>query len=460
MKLIEQFTDTDYGATSYFYEYPNKARVVITVKEGIKDFAVDAILKAGAYFEKDLEVKYGTAHFLEHLLTNPNRVLKTRQEQDNYRFGNSLRPEIFWNASTSFKVMYFYSWGHPKGAARMLDYIKYELDFPIERFKEFLEKERGIIKAELERNYKTIEEDPTYNFYLFTLKGVQEELARRVIGDKESISSIDVDDLYKFYKSLFSSDNLVIAIQAGKYPSKALLNKIEKLAYSLPENKKGTNLAISEGKPDPNFKYKHFKKKGEQGVFASFSFPYKRPEQIDYKLGVINYFTASLISHLGFKHLRENHGLVYSLDTFNEFLSWNYKIKGFKLSFGIEKFQEVFEKLYDLLYKDINVFLESEEGGKWFQSQISKYIFNRTVNYDGDYATNLGINWTIDKKIDLYDYNISIEEAKKLTIPKLKKYVNDFLTGSPYVWIVSDLDDSIISEEFEKTKLYKKFSKS
>ena len=87
MKIIKKYKDKDYQAESTTYLLKSGLRVVHTEKKALKDVSVKIVFLGGTYFEQELKVPFGTAHFCEHMLCNPNRVLNSRDKMDLYKFG-------------------------------------------------------------------------------------------------------------------------------------------------------------------------------------------------------------------------------------------------------------------------------------------------------------------------------------------------------------------------------------
>ncbi len=61
------------------------------------------------------------------MLCNPNKYVKTYQEQKEYEFGTRTRAEISRNAATWYKFVSYLGTCHPKSADRLLKYLQYQI---------------------------------------------------------------------------------------------------------------------------------------------------------------------------------------------------------------------------------------------------------------------------------------------------------------------------------------------
>ena len=457
MKLIQEWSDGRYLSKNSIYQLKNGVKLIVVKKRGTKDFVIEACFAAGAYFEEDINVPSGTAHFLEHMMTNPNGKFKNEDEMDKFKFGNRSKPSIYSNAWTSQKHMAFFAYGHNKATSRILEFLKANLDYPIERFGEFVERERGIIQAELQRNYRKEAKDDALASARYLHEPLYKPFGRRVIGTKESISSISLEDLELYYKSLLTQDNLVLAIQTSKDLTRPQLELIESIGQRLPKNKKQIEVPFATD-DNSEARIKHFQKDDAEGVFLSFSyFIPTRLDQVPHIEFIPNYFMRSLIGYLGFKIFREKLGLVYSMDHFRSYPLWfNYQY-GFKLSFNKDVYPKVLDRLYEFIDKDLEEYLKSEDGKNWLESEISDYIFLRNVNYDGDYAQNLALDEVFKDREYIQTWEEAVEHAKSITTERLIEEVQKWKKLKPKIWSVTEYKDEEIYDIFKESKLYKYF---
>jgi predicted Zn-dependent peptidase len=459
MTLIKEWFDGRYLSKNSIYQLKNGIKIVIVKKRGAKDFVAEACFAAGSYFEDDIGVPQGTAHFLEHMLTNPNSKFKNEDEIDKFKFGNRSKPSVYSNAWTSHKYMTFYAYGHQKGTNRILQFLKATLDYPTERFTEYMERERGVIQAELQRNYVKEAKDDSLASVKYLHEPLYQAFGRRVIGTKSSIAAISLEDLNNYYSNLITQDNLVLAIQTSKDLTQSQLKIIESFGQKLPKVKQEVTVPLVTD-DNSELSIRHFQKEDTEGIFMSFSYfiPTRRDE-VPHVEFIPNYFLRSLIGYLGFKIFREKLGLVYSMDHYRSYPLWfNYQY-GFKMSFDRTVFQKVLDRLYEFIDKDLEEYLLSEDGKHWLESEISDYIFLRNVNYDGDYAQNLALDEVFKDREYIQLWEDAVEHAKSITTERLIEEVQKWKKLKPKVWSVSEYKDEEIYDIFKESKLYKYFKK-
>lgn len=159
MKLKYKFKNKYHNITYKVYETENGIKVLHLDNPATVEFDFSILFKAGTSFEEKENVPHGTAHFLEHMLLNPNKTFKTKEEINKFEQGNKTRPAVNTNANTTRKNIYITSNSNQKGYMRSLERVESILEFPKRKFALQMEKERGIILAEKSRKLKK-EKDP------------------------------------------------------------------------------------------------------------------------------------------------------------------------------------------------------------------------------------------------------------------------------------------------------------
>ncbi len=455
LTLLDTWDDSRYKAQNHLFKLSTGLKLLISVKKDIQDFDVNILFKGGNYFEDQVGVPAGTAHLMEHMLMNPNKVLKTREEQRAFEFGNRNKPKIYPNAWTGNKMLNFYATSHPKGALRCLELLKYVMDYPVERFAEFLETEKGIVLAELNQKKKE-EKDPQLAYLRFIFEDNYKGFNRRVIGTEESIGKITVDDLIKYKDNIVHQKNCIIAVQTNKKPSPKLIDSISEFVDIIPAGKKGVRYKpmIIKNK----FKYDHFKDDEAKGVELTISFFDQMEKEPEYKNNVFFHLVVALMNYQSFRVLREQKGLIYASQSLWIQAGWSNYNKGFYMTFEKKNLEDVLEHLYNLLTSECIKFLDTEQGVKWFESEISKYIFTRSISYDPNYSSNISTDALTEEKSYKYMYEEAVKFAKLLTIEEVKKYFQSFYIEKPaHIWFESPYEKKEIIGEFEKSKIYKHY---
>ena len=165
---------------------------------------------------EEVFVPDGVAHFLEHKMfeqpdgTNSLDTLMALGLDANAYTTNDHTAYLFECSEDET----FY-----KGLDELMDYVQspYYTD-------ENVEKEKGIIGQEI----MMYDDDPGFQLYLNTLKGLYEKFPIRIdiAGSIDSISKIDPDVLYKCYNTFYNPGNMVLVV-SGNFEPEEILQEIK-----------------------------------------------------------------------------------------------------------------------------------------------------------------------------------------------------------------------------------------
>lgn len=452
MKILEKWKDKYYFATNYIYKSTSGLKIVYSYKPDLYQSYIHFNVFGGSYFERQIGVPDGTAHFAEHLLCNPNKSLKNLNQIREYKFGNRRRPQIYSNAFTSRKVLCLYADGNSKGFDRMLNYIKYQLQIDNSMlFKEFTN-ERNVILAE-ELRARPIEKDSSLAYDKFMSEDVYPDFCKRVIGTTESINSITQEHVETYLKQAFNIENCFLTIQSNLKPDKEMLKKLDSFAKSIRLNSGNKfNVEIKDYKKE--LKISHFFDDNVQGVFFSYNIRKSFIDNISYTNDVYRYLVDRAIGYLFNEILREKYNFIYGSEAINSIYMWNDWLRGFKMTIKKEHVLDVFNIINKILVEEVVKFLSSNKGKVWFKSQVSNYIFYPTLNFNEEYALNISTSLLTGIGNYNYDYGKSIDAAKRVTIEEIiESFKNDYLKIPPYLWFVSAFKENDIFEELNKSEL-------
>ena len=454
MKLISQFSNKYNNITYKTYELENGIKLLHLDNPATIDFDFAIMFKAGSSFEIDQKVPKGTAHFLEHMLLNPNSVFKSKEEIDRFEQGNKDRPAIYTNGYTSKKYMAFTCHSNEQGYMRVLDRLDSILEFPKRKFSNQMEKERGIVLAEKSRRPKK-KKDNHLMCLEFLFKGIQDEFVYDGLGEAEDIKKIGIDDLEKFFKNRFTSGHCVLAMQSNGDLRKSIENRIEQLSQKIPS---GNRYDLRDIDMKNRWRVGTFTEEKSSGVSIDFIYFDKKDEKIDYKKYGIQYIYGRLLDWLAFDILREKMSLIYDFSVYRlKNLSFDYDINGFRFTTPKEKASKMLTELHTLLYKTSISFLKSKRGKEWFDDVISTYIFPRTTKFDEELAENAVSILLEDGEI--FNSNTAVREAKKITIQDIKEYLDERLKTPPHIWVESDMSNKEMKKLINDSPFTKEFSK-
>ena len=454
MKLISQFCNKYNNITYKTYELDNGIKLLHLDNPATIDFDFAIIFKAGSSFEIKESVPKGTAHFLEHMLLNPNSTFKTKSEIDRFEQGNKEKPAIYTNAYTTRKNIYFTCHANEKSNLRVLDRLQSILQFPKKKFANQMEKERGIILAEKSRKAKR-EKDAYLMSLEFLFKGIQDEFTYDVLGEKEDIESIGIDDLEKFFKNRFVSGNTAFAIQSNGELNKAISNKIEEISKEIPIDNQDNHREVE---LKNKWRVGSFTEDRANGISISFIYFDKLDKQINYKQYAIEYIYGRLLDWLTYDILREQKSLIYDFSVYKVgHMSFDYSMNGFRFVTEGKKAKLMLEELYTLLYTTSFLFLKSKKGKEWFDDVISTYIFPRTTKFNEELAES-AVTALLEES-EIFNSNTAVREAKKITLEDIREYLEKRLEVAPHIWIESDITKKEMKKLIEESPFAKRFNK-
>ncbi len=363
------------------------------------------------------ESKNGISHVLEHM------VFKGSSKFDLYQIAANIEKngnEI--NAYTSKEQTCFYITSNVDTYLNVLEILYDVCFFPTFPEEEF-EKEKNVVLQEL----KTSLDDPSdvlYEKFMEVCFG-SSPLGRNIIGTMQSLKNIKRDDVIDYAKEHYNLGNSVFSI-SGNFAQQDLESKFLELGIETKENTKHevnyTNNKYKGGEILFNKKdmFQSYTMIGFEGVNASH-------EDIHALILFLNILGSGMSSRL-FLNIRENLGLVYSIDTFNE----AFKKNGV---WGVDFIcaKKNTSKIIELILKEIEdikqngVQKEELEKGKnlllssMYRSLDSAYSsFNKNINQFLTFGEIKDHKKEIEKikNIKLEDVR---EVAKKYSVSKMSK---------------------------------------
>jgi predicted Zn-dependent peptidase len=456
MKLIKHWFDERNNITNYLYEASNGVKLLSAVNPITTDVYVSAAFRAGSCFEPIVGVPHGTAHFLEHLFDNQNRVFKTRKAIDEFEYGDKGKPTLNINASTSKKYVYLYGYSNERGFDRLLTRLKSIIQYPRELFKDHIEEERKIILAEMMEDPKP-EKDRTLSYDTFALGNQLPEFVHRIIGSYEGIKQLNADDIEKYYETMIGDRHAIFSVQSRVELSSGELAWFEEVASSLPRLTKAVEPPNEHLENFHDFCY--FQDDRDEGVFYSFGYFQPVPHDIDYRQRTLFLCMGDLLNKLSFDILREKKGLIYGFDIFAErYLGFDHEVYGFSCNVETKNAKKALDAVEKLIYKESLEFLRSKAARKWFESTISTFVFPHTSAYDPEYAKYRATD--IFEGREVYLFTKSIAVAKKLTLGDLLYYVErELIAKPPHVWVSASAPKEDMEKMLRSSKLAKRWEK-
>ena len=454
MKKLYTFTDTLTKIHHTIYQLDNGIKILHVKNPSSIEYVLTVIVKAGSTFENINNVPHGTAHFLEHILAgNPNKLLKTKFDIDEFESGTKEDPEIYSNAFTSAKYIHFYSYGNEDGLKRINQRIKSIVDYPLENIPKYIEKERKIILAEQSHMNKE-EFDRNLQFSKFIYDNKENGFTHPLIGTKQDIKNITTRDIEKFFKNQFVSENTIITIQNGRELTTSEREEIEDIGDIFQQKKSKVQFQNPEIVKDK--RAYHFTDNQIEGVSISLLFPQSHEKKIDYRNEVLEYLFRSVIRKISHDYLREKLGLIYSANIFNHsYLNFKERFVGYEVTMQSKNFTKTLKAIDTIIEDKLEHFLNSKEGRVWFESVISGYIFPRNIPYKTNYAEYKGL--ALIEGEEVFELDKAVNSALSITIKDVIKFSKEFFRTTPLFWLESDRKDDRYVKILKESKLYNRF---
>lgn len=448
----DSWKDYYHNIHNHLITLKNGVKLAITVNNETKETDFSAVIHGGAYFEDQIGVPKGTAHFLEHMIVgNPNSFLQTKNALDEYPMGTRYKAPFYHNAFTNTEFIQINGYGNAHATKRVIRFILQQLRYPTSRFEEFIEKERSIILNESKQRKKE-EHNGYLQFNRFFFGEKYPEFSHDVLGNQDTISKITVQDLQKYYSHIVTKENVILTYHSTTFPSDDLLELIVKLTNTLPEKNK--RLHVKKSPLEKKFKYKIFKDDQRQNIFCSLNYFYKIDQKIDYRRDRLYFYLSSALKKLLHDYIREEKMLVYEIGTINTRELFDYKDRGIYFLCQTEDLAIVLDEIMYVINEHIFDFLQSERGVKWLNDFISEYLFPRDSTVDRNY-TEMIAQEILSGEIYKFDYRKAKAAAREITTKDVTEFIKKYFQKLPYVWIETNEDEKEVEKMFKKTKLFK-----
>jgi len=284
----------------------NGLKVIIAPMKGTRAVTVLILVGTGSRYES--EQLNGITHFLEHMFfrgTNKRASAKIISETID-RVGGEL------NAYTSEESTGFFIHLASPHLELALDVLcDMLLNSKFER--EEIEKEKGVILEEINM-HQDRPDVQVANIYKSLLYGNQ-PLGWEVIGKKDVIKNIDREKLLAYREKNFSPNNTVISI-AGDVEHGKTSALVKKYWGRWKNRKRPSYLPLEEKQTVPATNQQYRKTDQAYLCLGTRTFAYEHPDY--YVLRVLNMILGGMISSRLFVRLREEEGIVYSVDSLRE----------------------------------------------------------------------------------------------------------------------------------------------
>lgn len=454
MKLVTQFENKYNKITYSLYELDCGIKLIYLKNPATINFDFYALHQAGCIYEDSENVPHGTAHLTEHIINKPNNTFATLDDIQKFTEGNKKRPSVHTNAGTWFKHLDLRGSSNIKGASRVVERLDSILEFPYSKFKEALVNEKRIVIAERSRRPK-LEKDNFIQKMIFLQGDIYPEFTYNIIGEVEDIKKIDIDDLQKYFVNRILNKGSIFSIQSNQSLDPNIIRKIEKMGQKYVND---GNLRLPQKELTNMLGFGYFFDEKATGTTLDLAYFSPTKGQFDYKKDAIENILNSVIKRIGYLLLREEKGLIYSLQTIkDDTFTMYHDIKYMRFVVENSRIGEMFKSLEPFLLKEIKTFINSEQGTRWINNFVSNYIFPTTIVYDQELGYNIAMDYL--EYNEIYNYNLYVDEIKKVSKEDLTKKLDELLGIPPHIWIESNLPKEEIEKITKHSSLWKRYSK-
>ena len=383
----------------------SKAQIIIKAGGLDTDFKID---------NKEIEVPFGTAHFLEHYLL----------EQSIYGNANKIFSDeyVTSNGITSYYTTEFYIktvHDFEENFIKLLNIINNP------DFNKNIEEVKNPIIQEIKRS--KVKQGKLYNKTIFE-SITKNKIYDTTLGEIETIKNMDINTIKTFHETFYNPNNQIIVLTGN---IKENIIDIIKDFYRNKINKNVERKKLIEQDQIINKKNEIIDETINENLF-----------EITYKVNIkkytpleknkIDYYISYLLdtkyneqSEL-FNYLIKNKLTLYAIETYMD----PSIIKDYML-ITLKSYTKEFKKVIELLQKEFNTKKLTQEN---FKNWKNKKIIQRLCNLEDDiYITNNLIDNIF--LYDLYEYD-NIDFIKSLNLDECKKMLNE-LDYSNYTILIN-----------------------
>jgi len=285
---------------------PNGLRLLLDEMPQAQSCAVNLCVRSGLRYETP--ALCGISHMMEHMLFKGTETRTARQLAE---AADDLGANL--NAYTSKEYTCVYIRSLPEHLGKMLvlltDMLKNSKLAP-----EDLAMEKGVVAEEIAM-YEDMPEDLVFDlFYEAAWPGHM--LGKNILGTRESVKALTSDDLHAHMIKFFTPDNMVLSV-CGKFDAANLRARIEELFGDMPASSEPPRPMeeLPAARFTPDIKFTPKKVEQNQIILAFPGCSSGDPKR--YQAALLSTMLGGSTSSRLFQRLREELGLVYSVDFFN-----------------------------------------------------------------------------------------------------------------------------------------------
>lgn len=318
----------------------NNGLEILTIKKETLISSINIGLKVGAINEKDNEK--GLSHFIEHMLFKGTK--KRNNEELNYEL-EALGGE--YNAYTEYNdTVYTISCLSEEfeNAVELLGDMIISSNFPEEE----IEKERGVILAEMRTSKDDIEDISFRKVNELAFK--KSPLRIDVTGIEDQVKNFTRSEIVEFYKKFYTPKNTLITIVSSLEHEEA--RKLIEKNFSNWQGEKAEEVK-GVGEKNAFITSTSYKNEMEQSTIVYLYTFHDLAKEDELPLRILTHRLGESANSLLFREVRENRGLAYDIYTQLD-LTKNVKSLYIYTSVAEEDVDKAIEAINETLDKVIN----------------------------------------------------------------------------------------------------------
>lgn len=399
---------------------------LITIKKDTQLASINLGVKIGSIYEK--KENRGIAHFVEHML------FKGTKNRNNEKLNEELEARAGeYNAYTDYTSTVYSITALREEFIKSLELISDMVKnskFPQEE----LEKERGVILAEIRTSKDDIED---YS-YRKTMECAFKESPIRIntIGTDESVKSFNREDLLKFYKSYYVPNNVYITVVSSMEHDYVF--QLVKEYFSNWDSKEVVREDIICEKNIPLKKYSYKKDIEQSTIIYLYTF-HNLSKKEELALRILNYKLGESANSLLFRKLREEKGLAY--DVYSELdATKNVKILNIYTAVNEEDVDESINVIENTINDIINKKIILDDTSIALMKKVLKTAVVQTLE-DSTELGNYILHQVMDNE-DIYEFVDDMNNMKTIKGEDIYKVAEKVLKNPTIHILLSEKSDT------------------
>lgn len=386
---------------------------VITIKKDTKITSINVGIKVGSLYEEINEK--GISHFIEHMLFKGTKTRTYEKLNDELEF---LGGE--YNAYTDYtSTVYTISCLEEeiKNAINILGDMIINPSFNSDE----LEKERGVILAEMRASKDDIE-DLSFkrtNEIAFNKNPLKYDVA----GLEENVKAYNREDLLNYYNKYYLPNNALITM-VSSYDHNEALEEIKKVFANWKMGEKINKSFVKENNLPKSVTT--INDNMEQNTIVYLYTFYDLSKDLELPLRILNHRLGESSNSLLFREVREKRGLAYDIYTSIDMTN-NVKTLYIYTAVGEEDLNSAIEAIDETIISVKNGNLEIGERDLELMKKVHKTAVISTLE-DPSELCNYMLHQALDRE-DIYEFVDDMEKLNGLDINKIHEVANTVLNN-------------------------------